>query len=182
ASHSIRIFADDWRAATIARIGENPYKAVYSIVSLLALGAIVWGYGDARATSPTVWDPSPGLFTATAALMLVSMILLAGYFAKRSHLGVAVRHPMVWSVAALCAAHLLANGRLADIVLFGSLLVWSILDLASCYRRDRASGATYPRPEWRATAINLGLGVGFYVVFVLFLHRLLIGVSPMPGG
>ncbi|MCM0020441.1 MAG: NnrU family protein, partial [Tagaea sp.] len=49
ASHSIRIFADDWRAATIARIGENPYKAVYSIVSLLALGAIVWGYGDARA-------------------------------------------------------------------------------------------------------------------------------------
>lgn len=180
ASHMIRVVADDWRSDVIARIGEKRYKTSYSVISFLALGAMIWGYGAARTASPSIWEPSPAIYTATSALMLISMVMLAGFHAKQSHLSVGLRHPMLWSVVVLCAAHLLSNGRVVDILLFGSLMVWSVLNLISCYHRDHAQAVVYPAPRWRATAINLGLGLGFFIVFALLLHRLLIGVSPIP--
>jgi uncharacterized membrane protein len=179
--HSVRIFADDWRTRSRERWGAQRYKLAYSVVSAVSFALIVWGYGQARMSSPNLWLAPVGMYHATAGLMLISMVLLAGFHSARSHISVAVRHPMLWSVVVLAGAHLLPNGRVADVVLFGSFGVWAILDLLSCYARDRKNQMVYPQPVLRKTVIHVVIGVIFYGVFAFVLHAMLIGVSPIPG-
>jgi uncharacterized membrane protein len=179
--HSLRIVADDWRTRTRERIGAKPFKMAYSLISVLSFALIVWGYGQARTDSEMVWIAPRGMYHAAAGLMLISMILLAGFHSKASHISVVTRHPMLWSVIIFAGAHLLPNGRVADIVLFGSFGVWAILDLLSCYARDRKNQTVYPQPVLRKTVINIVAGVVFYGVFAFALHAMLIGVSPIPG-
>ena len=179
--HSVRIFADDWRSRTRERVGAKTYKLLYSLVSALGFALIVWGYGQARMTSPSLWMAPIDMYHATAGLMLVSMIFLAGAHSKTSHISVAVRHPMLWSIIVLTGAHLLPNGRVADVVLFGSFGIWAMLDLLSCYARDRKNNTVYPQPVLRKTVIHVLAGLVFYGLFAFVLHSLLIGVSPIPG-
>ena len=120
--HSIRIFAAPLRAQAIARLGEGPWKGIYSLLSAISFVLIVWGFAQARFNAPTLWAPPSGARHVTILLMLVSMLLFAGYFFKQSHIAVAVHHPMVWSVAVFGLAHLIANGSAADLVLFGAFL------------------------------------------------------------
>ncbi len=180
-SHLVRVAAEDWRTRTRERIGEKRYKLVYSLVSIVSFALVVWGYGLARHDSPVLWVAPPGGYHATAGLMLLSMVCLAGFHAKRSHLSVKLHHPMLWSVVLLCIAHLLVNGRVVDLVLFGSFLVWAVVDLISSYQRDVRYQIVYPAPQWRATVINLVAGVAFYLVFAFYLHAPLIGVYPIMG-
>ncbi len=180
--HSVRIVADEWRSHTRERIGASRYKLVYGLVSWGGFVLMIWGYGQARMDSSVLWVAPKGLYHATAGLMLISMILLIGFHFRRSAISVKVHHPMLWSVVVLCAAHLLVNGRVADLVLFGSLGAWAALDLISCYWRDVRDGATYPQATVKATALNVVLGIVFYGVFAFFLHQPLIGVRPMFGG
>ncbi len=180
-SHLVRVAAEDWRTRTRERIGEKRYKLVYSLVSIVSFALVVWGYGLARHDSPVLWVAPRAGYHATAGLMLLSMVSLAGFHAKRSHLSVKLHHPMLWSVVLLCIAHLLVNGRVVDLVLFGSFLVWAVVDLISCYQRDVRDQIVYPAPQWRATVINLVAGVAFYLVFAFYLHYPLIGVYPIMG-
>lgn len=175
--HMTRIVAEDWRTATRERIGEKRYKIIYSLISLVSFVLMVWGYGSARYQSSILWAAPQYMYYVTAALMLVSMILLAGFHMRRSHLSVKLHHPMLWSVVVLCTAHLFVNGRVIDLVLFGSLLVWSVLDLISCYQRDVRYQIVYPAPQVRTTVINIVLGLFFYVIFAALLHAPLIGVN-----
>ena len=178
-SHMVRVVADDWRTRTRERIGAQRYKQAYSLVSVVSFALMVWGYGLARHYSPVLWTATLVWYHVTAALMLLSMVCLAGFHIKRSHLSVKLHHPMLWSVVLLCAAHLLVNGRIVDVLLFGSLLAWSVVDLVSNYQRDVRDQVAYPEPTVRATVINLVLGLVFYGVFAVYLHDPLIGVYPM---
>ena len=135
--HSTRIFAEDLRAKTIARIGEGPWKGVYSLLSLIGFVLILWGFGQARWSAAELWAPPTWTRHTAILLMLISLILMGAYIFKRSHISVAVHHPMVWSVAIWSAAHLLANGSTADLLLFGAFLVWAAADLLSSYAHDR---------------------------------------------
>ncbi len=166
-SHLVRVAAEDWRTRTRERIGEKRYKLVYSLVSIVSFALVVWGYGLARHDSPVLWVAPRAGYHATAGLMLLSMVSLAGFHAKRSHLSVKLHHPMLWSVVLLCIAHLLVNGR--------------VVDLISSYQRDVRYQIVYPAPQWRATVINLVAGVAFYLVFAFYLHAPLIGVYPIMG-
>lgn len=177
--HMTRVVAEDWRTATRERIGENRYKLIYSLIALSSFVLMVWGYGSARYQSSVLWIAPQFMYYVTSVLMLASMILLAGFHMKRSHLSVKLHHPMLWSVVLLSAAHLLVNGRVIDLVLFGSLFVWSVLDLISCYQRDVRYKIVYPAPQVRATVINFVLGLLFYAIFAAFLHAPLIGVRAM---
>lgn len=179
ATHLVRVVADDWRTRMRERIGAQRYKAIYSLVSLLAFVLMVWGYGQARHDSPVLWNASLGASHATAGLMLLSMLCLAGSHVKRSLLSVKLRHPMLCSVIVFSVAHLLVNGRVIDVVLFGGLLMWSTLNLISCYRRDQRDQTLYPTPQLRATVLNGVIGVVLYLVFAFFLHLPLIGVAPL---
>ena len=145
--HSTRIAAEPLRAQAIARLGEGPWKGLYSLVSAIGFVLIVWGFAQARYDAPLLWTPPEGARHATIALMFVSMLLLAGYFFKQSHIAVAVHHPMVWSVAVFGLAHLIANGSAADVVLFGAFFVWALADLVSSYARDRRNERRLSRAE-----------------------------------
>ncbi len=179
--HSTRILAEPLRAQAIARIGEGPWKGIYSLVSAIGFVLIVWGFAEARFNAPVLWTPPPGARHATILLMLVSMLLLAGYLFKQSHIAVAVHHPMVWSVAVFGLAHLIANGSAADVVLFGAFFIWALADLVSSYARDRGNSVVYPEPNWGATIGALVVGLALWAVIAFWLHYWLFGVSPLPG-
>ena len=177
--HMTRVVADHWRTATIARVGDGGWKGAYSLLSAVGLGLIVWGFGVARQTPEVLWaTPSWGR-GAAAGLMLVSFVLLAGYYSRQSYVSVAVRHPMLAGVIIFAVAHLFANNTLADVVLFGSFLLWSVVNYLGCLARDRREGKRYPQPVWKKTIIGVVIGVVLWFVFAKWLHLWLIGVSPM---
>lgn len=177
-AHSVRIFADPWRSAQIARGGEMRWKGVYSLLSAVGLGLIIWGYGAARAEPVALW-PSPVWTRHVAALLtLPAFILLVAAYVPGSHIKAKIGHPMVAGVKIWALAHLLANGNLADLLLFGSFLVWAIADFIVSRRRDRIAGRTYPVCCWTRDASVVAIGTLAWAVFALWGHARLIGVAP----
>lgn len=176
--HSVRIVADDWRTQTRSRMGEGAYKGVYSLLSLLGLGLVIWGFGVARETPVLLWTPPVGMRHAASLLTLVAFILLAAAYVPGNGIKARFHHPMVLGVKAWALAHLLANGTLAHIALFGGFLAWAVLDFISARKRDRAAGTTYPAGTLAATAITVVVGAVAWAVFALWLHGLLIGIRP----
>jgi uncharacterized membrane protein len=177
--HSTRIVAEGGREKAIARLGEGPWKGVYSLLSAIGFVLIVWGFAQARYSAPELWTPVPGARHITIALMLLSMVLLAAYLFKQSHITAWVHHPMVWSVAVFGLAHLIANGSAADAVLFGAFLVWAAADLVSSYARDRRDGVVYPEPNLSATIGAIVVGLVFWALLAFWLHYWLFGVTPL---
>ena len=179
--HSTRIFAEGGRAKAIARLGEGPWKGIYSLLSLFGFALIVWGFGRARWDAPELWAPPIWTRHTTILLMLVSLILIGAYIFKKSHIAVAVHHPMVWGVALWAFGHLIANGSAADLLLFGAFLIWAGADLASSYERDRRNAVVYPAPNWTATIGAIALGILLWIALLMGLHLWLFGVSPIAG-
>jgi uncharacterized membrane protein len=177
-AHSVRIFADDWRTGTIARTGAARWKAVYSLVSLAGLVLVVWGYGAAREAPVAVFAPPVWARHLASLLTLPAFVLLAAAKGPANGIRAAVGHPMVLGVKLWAFAHLLANGTLADVVLFGSFLAWAIADYAAARRRDRAEGTVRARGTTAATLAALVIGVAAWALFAFVLHGPLIGVRP----
>lgn len=179
ASHSLRIFAEDWRQAQIARMGEGPWKGLYSLVSLVGLVLIVWGYGLARQDPIVLWDPPVWTRHIAVTLNLIAFILLAAFLVPAGRIKARLGHPMLLSVKVWAFAHLIANGTLADLLLFGSFLAWAIVDFAANRRRDRALGTVRVAGPVRNDVIAVLLGVLIWAALVWRLHEWLIGVPPL---
>ena len=178
--HSISIVAPGWRMAQVARRGEGAWKGLYSIVAAVGLVLLIVGYGMARREPVVLYAPPQALRHIALLVMLpVFPLLFAAYLPGR--LRNAARHPMLLAVKFWATAHLLANGTLADVLLFGGFLVWAVLDRISVKRRAVAEAHDAPaapaRPYNDLIAIVGGLAV--YALFVLWAHRWLIGVSPL---
>ncbi len=176
--HSVRIFADDWRSQTIAKRGEGAWKGLYSLLSILGFGLIIWGYGLARQQPVVLWMPPVAMRHIASLLTLIAFILLVAAYVPRNGIKARLHHPMVISVKVWAFAHLLSNGNLADIVLFGAFLVWAVLDFRAARGRDRAAQTVYPAGKPMATVITVVVGTVAWVGFALWLHGLLIGVRP----
>ena len=179
--HSIRIVDEDARRKAIVRLGDGPWKGLYSLVSLIGFALIIWGFAHARWEAVQLWSPPTWTRHVTILLMLISMLLIGGYLFKKSHIAVAAHHPMVWGVAIWAAAHLLANGSSADLLLFGAFLVWAAADLVSSYGRDARNSVNYPVPALGATIGAIALGVVLWIALLGGLHLWLFGVSPTVG-
>jgi len=178
--HSVSIVAGDWRAATIARVGERPWKGVYSLASAVGLALIVVGYGLARRDPVVLYVPPAGLRHLALVLMLpVFPLLFAAYLPGR--IRAIAKHPFLLAVKFWALAHLLANGMLADVLLFGGFLAWAVADRISVKRRPAAQ--THEVPAAPATSANDAIaligGLAVYVVFLVWAHRWIIGVSPL---
>jgi uncharacterized membrane protein len=174
--HSVAIVAPAWRDAMAARLGAGAWKGLYSLVSLAGLLLVLKGYAAARLEPTLVWVPPAGLRHVAALLMLpVFPLLLASYLPGR--IRAAARHPMLAAVKFWALAHLLANGMLADLVLFGSLLAWAVLDRISLKRRAPRTTPAAPAKPWN-DALAVVLGLALYAGFVMNWHHRLFGVSP----
>ena len=113
-AHSVRIVGEDWRAKQIARRGENGWKGLYSLVSIVGFVLIVWGYGQARLAGADLWHPPVWTRHTALLLTLVSFVLLAAAYVPGTRIKAAIKHPMVVGVKVWAFAHLISNGRLAD--------------------------------------------------------------------
>ena len=176
--HATRIPDDQRRSGMIARMGKNRYRTIYTMVSIIGFVLLVYGYGQARLDPVFVWSPPAATRHIAALLMLFSMILLAASFVPTNHIKAKLQHPMTLSVKVWALAHLIANGTLADIVLFGSFLIWAVLVFKSARKRAVPMTFSGEGPSKIGTLMTVIVGVLAWLIFAAWLHVQLIGVSP----
>ena len=172
--HSLAMVYPALRERFTARYGANPWQGLYSLIAAIGLALMIYGYGAARVDSAWLYSPPTWSRHAAFALMLPVFVLLAAAYIPgriRQRLG----HPMLMAVVLWSAAHLLANGRVADVVLFGSFLVWSLLDWLSMAWRSERAIRHLPSGKWN-DAIAMVLGLAAYVLFAFYLHGWVTGV------
>ena len=179
-AHSVRIFADDWRARCIEKWGAGRWKGAYSLLSLAGLVLLIVGFDHARTPVQVVWEPPLWTWHITVFLNLLASVLLSAAYVPHNAIKSAVKDPMVLGVKTWALAHLVSNGTLAGIVLFGSFLLWAVLDFRAC-RKRRAFLAAIPhaRVSVPATVLTLAIGVAAWLFIAGYAHRIFIGISPL---
>jgi uncharacterized membrane protein len=179
--HSSRIFAEGWRTQVVAQRGPGVWKGLYALVSLVGLGLIVWGYGQARLAPQVLWTSPVWTRHLAALLMWVSLVLLVATYYPRNPVKAWVHHPMVLAVKVWALSHLLANNTVADVLLFGSFLVWAVLDFRSSRQRDRAGAVRYAAGTTVAGVGTLLVGTLVWAALAFWGHAVLFGVRPLGG-
>ncbi|MGE0096954.1 MAG: NnrU family protein [Hydrogenophaga sp.] len=179
--HSVSIVSPQGRHALAGRLGEGGFKGLYSLLSFVGLVLMVWGYGLARQAPVVIYTPPTGLRHAALLLMVpVFVLLLAAYLPGRIQR--ATRHPMLLAVKLWATAHLLANGTLADVLLFGGFLAWAVADRISVKRRA-AAGLLRNAPALPGSAANdamaLVAGLAIYAALAFWVHAWMFGVRPL---
>ena len=177
-THSVRIYADDWRELQIARLGEITWKGLFSLVSLVGLTLIAVGFAQAKSAPIVLWFPPIELRHLAGLITLLSFVLLVAAYLPGTRIKAKLGHPMVVGIKGWALAHLLANGNLADVLLFGSFLVWGVLDFSSARRRDRATATVYPAGTLNRDVTAVVLGLIAWAVFAFYLHGWLFNVRP----
>jgi uncharacterized membrane protein len=170
----------DLRAQLIGMVGETVYKIGYALVSIAGLALIVWGFADYRATGwIDIWFPPKAFKHITVALMLPAVILVVASY-LRGRIFTTLKHPMLAGVKLWAVAHLLANGDLGSIILFGSFLAWAVFDRISLKRRADAGAPPIPVGGWGNDLLAIAVGIIAYLALAFAFHPVVIGV-PVVG-
>ena len=164
------------RAALIARIGLIPYRGLFSLVSIVGLVLIVWGFGRyLHAGYIQVWTPPGWMRHVTVTLVLIAVVLMvAGYI--RGNIYRKLKHPFLAGVKLWALAHLLSNGDLGGIILFGSILCWAVFDRISLKHRTDAGAPAIPTGGLASDIIAVVVGVLLYLALGFYFHPLFIGI------
>lgn len=174
-SHALTM-ARGARATLVARIGEVPYKIAYSFVAILGIALIAWGYSEYRATGwVQIWNPPAFMRHVTVALMWPSIVCIAAAYSPGS-IKKTLKHPMLVGVKLWAFAHLLANGDLGSIVLFGAILAWAVVDRISLKRRTDPGAPPIPIGGWKNDVVAVIAGTLVYLALGFVFHPLVIGV------
>jgi len=176
--HSVRIVAEGWRARTIAHWGPARWKLAYTVLAVLGLVLIVVGYGQARQSPVQLWTTPLWTRHLAGLLVLVALVLLAAAQVPGNAIKARLRHPMVLGVKVWALAHLLANNTLADLLLFGSFLLWAVLDFRAARARDRAQPPAPLPSRAGATGLAVAAGLGVWALLAFGGHAWLFGVRP----
>jgi uncharacterized membrane protein len=165
------------RAAVIARIGEWPYKGLFSVLSLVGLILIGVGYGKYRATGwIDVWYPPYWTYYITQLLMwFASILVVAAYI--RGDIWRTFKHPMLVGIKTWAVAHLISNGDLGSIVLFGSFLAWAVYDRITLKHRSDPGAPEIPVRGRRNDMIALAVGTVLYLFLGFIFHPIVVGVA-----
>jgi uncharacterized membrane protein len=167
----------DLRARVVASVGEGSYKIGYTLVSVAGLALVTWGFANYRATGwIDVWNPPTAFKHITVALMLPAVILVVASYI-RGRIYTTLKHPMLTGVKLWAAAHLLANGDLGSIILFGSFLAWAVLDRISLKRRPDSGAPPIPVGGPGNDLIAIAVGVVAYLALAFAFHPVVIGVA-----
>lgn len=175
-AHSIAFMTPDFRSHAVLKLGEGGWKGLYSVVATIGLVLILVGFHLARQSPVVLYTPAGWMRYLTWVLMLpVFPLLAAAYLPGR--IRAAMKHPMLAAVKFWALAHLLSNGMLADLLLFGGFLAWAVIDRISLKRRPRSAPAA---PTGRFNdLIAVVLGLALYALFIGWAHVRLFGVSPL---
>jgi len=176
--HSVRIIADNWRSKQLQRLGEGPWKGIYSLVSIAGFVLIVWGFGLAREQPLVIWTPPAAMRHLAALLTLLAFVMIVAAYVPRNAIKARLQHPMLLGVKTWALAHLLANGKLADLVLFAAFLAWAVVCYIAAKKRDRAAHTQYPDGTAGGTVLTLLLGAALWAAFAFWLHAVLVGLRP----
>jgi len=164
------------RAKLIGSLGEGPYKGLYSLASLAGVVLIAWGFATYRSTGwVDLWSPPKAMKHVTIALMLPAIILVVASY-LRGKIYLAVKHPMLAGVKLWAFAHLLANGDLGSVILFGSVLAWAVYDRISLKRRADAGAPPIPVGGVVNDALAVAVGVVVYLALGFVFHPVVIGM------
>lgn len=178
--HLLRVFAPGFRQSMIDRMGASAWRGTYSILSILTLVLLIYGFSLARYETTVLYSPPVWMAHITITLMLLALICLVASLLPAGHIATKTKHPMVLSVKIWAFAHLLANGDLASVLLFGAFLAWGVVLRISLKRRQRA-GEVVLRPfvsaKYDLYAVVIGLVAWALILWKL--HEWLIGVSPL---
>jgi uncharacterized membrane protein len=167
----------DLRARFVVSLGEGGYKACYALVSLAGLVLIVWGFANYRSAGMIdIWHPPAAFKHITEALMLPAVILVVASYI-RGGIYTALKHPMLAGVKLWAAAHLLANGDLGSIILFGSFLGWAVFDRISLKHRTDLGAPPIPVGGRSNDLIAIAVGVVVYLALGFVFHPVVIGVA-----
>lgn len=170
------------RARVIASMGEGTYKIAYSVVALAGLALIVWGFAHYRSSGEwiQVWTPPKALKHLNIALMLPAVILVVASY-LRGRIYKTVKHPMLAGVKLWAFGHLLANGDLGGIILFGSILAWAVYDRISLKRRADPGAPPIPVGGIGNDLIAVVVGVIAYLALTFAFHPVVLGIPVMGG-
>ena len=175
--HSVHLVAPTGRASMHATLGERPYKSLYSVVSLVGFGLIIWGFSRASEQSAILYSPPEWTVPAAAVLMVPALILVLASVVPPGRIKHAVMHPLLYGTILWAVAHLIVNGDAAGVVLFGAFLVWAVIDLLA---QPRIAGSAAGLAATRSDLIAVVGGLVLYGAFVWKLHFWLFGVAPLP--
>ena len=181
-AHSVRIFADNARTRAIARLGEMGWKGLYSVMSLIGFGLIIWGFAQARQQPVVLWSPPAMLKHLNSLFTLLAFVLLAAAYVPRNSIRARLRPPMILGGKLWAFGHLQPAATLADLVLFGAFLLWAVLDFRAARQRDRALGTVYAPGATGPTVLAVVVGAAAWAAFAFWLHAAWIGVAPFPRG
>lgn len=170
-AHFFTALFRDARAAVIGKVGENGYKGLYSIVSLAGFILIIIGWSGANASG--LYYPPPFMRHIAFLLMLFSIILLVAAYAPAGKIAYAVKHPMLAGVKIWAFAHLLVNGEVRSVILFGVFLMFAVVDRIAVKRRSAPVRAAGPIMN---DVIVIIVGLIAYAVVLFYLHRYIAGV------
>ena len=178
--HSSRLFAGQWREV---QLRQHPlrWKGIYALLALVGLVLIIVGYGLARMAPVWLWQSPVWTRHLAALLTIPAFILLAATYIPGTRIRARVGHPMLLGVKFWAIAHLLANGTLADVLLFGGFLGWAVILYIVLRRGDRQAGIQYPVAGISRDIAAVVVGLVGWALFAFWLHRLLIGVAPFGG-
>lgn len=176
ASHLLRVAAPDFRENMIRRLGKWGWKGVYSVISIIGLGLLIVGYADAKPASDWLYSPPVWTRHLAALVVLPALVLLvAAYLPGRIRR--ATGHPMTLAVVLWSGAHLLANGQVVDVMLFGAFFAWSLVVLFSARRRASGAGSDLALPAGPANDIlAVVIGIGLWAWLAFGGHRVLFGM------
>ena len=178
-THSMRISGDVLREQLIQGVGPVRFKAIYALASLLGFALLVYGFGIARDAPVVLWTPPPAMKHLAYLLTLIAMVLMAAVYVPHNAIKAKLHHPMVLSVKVWALAHVLANGTLAHLVLFGSMLMWSVVLFKASRARDKRNQVVYAAGNKGATILTIEIGIAIWLVFIGWAHGWLIGVQVM---
>lgn len=168
------------RAAAIGRLGKPVYHTLFGVTSLVGLALIVWGFADYRATAwIQVWTPPAFMHHITIGLMLIASILIAAYLIP-SHIKARARHPLLAAVKVWAFAHLLSNGDLGSMIMFGALLAWAVYAFVTAKTRTDVTLPVAPR-GWKNDVAVLIAGIAIFLALGYWFHPHVIGVPVFTG-
>jgi uncharacterized membrane protein len=176
--HSLGFGSGGLRAAGAARLGERPWKAVFAIASVVGFVLILWGYRAARADPVVPWATPVWTRHLAALLTVPAFVLLVAAYVPGNAIRARLGHPMVLGVKTWALSHLLANNTLADLLLFGGFLAWSVVAFRSLRRRDAARGVVRAAGTLSRTLLAVVGGLAAWALFAFWIHGAWIGVRP----